>query len=280
MEFSKNKSKKNGFQSQCKSCERSRKQRPEALVKSKEADRARNQRPEVRSRKNKLRNIRYQQPKVKEKHKEVQRIRSQRPEAKSRRNELARINYQKPEVKAKEKERRQRPEVKARKKEIQKNHNKKTEVRVKINKNVRERRKTDIQFRLSHDARARRWEVLKRCNSPKHCGFEESLGCTLQEWEAHLQSNMPIHSITKIQATWGDFLSSPTKLHIDEIIPCDAWDLTDPVQYKLCFHYSNSQLLWAFDNQKKGGYDRDPEKYDKLVAEKLAEYYTRYDTAV
>lgn len=111
--------------------------------------------------------------------------------------------------------------------------------------------------------------MLKRYKSPKHCKFEESLGCTLQEWEIHLQSNMPIHSKTKQIGTWEDFMATPARLHIDEIIPCDAWDLTDPVQYKLCFHYINSQLLWEFDNCSKGGYDRDPEKYDKLVAEKL-----------
>lgn len=91
---------------------------------------------------------------------------------------------------------------------------------------------------------------------------------------------MPIHSKTRVQATWEDFLKVPTEIHIDEIIPCDAWDLTDPVQYKLCFHYTNSQLLWEFDNCSKGGYDRDPEKYDRMVAEKLAEYYNRYDKAM
>lgn len=81
---------------------------------------------------------------------------------------------------------------------------------------------------------------------------------------------MPVHSKTKQVGTWEDFMANPARLHIDEIIPCDAWDLTDPVQYKLCFHYSNSQLLWEFDNCSKGGYDRDPEKYDRMMAEKLA----------
>jgi len=40
--------------------------------------------------------------------------------------------------------------------------------------------------------------------------------------------------------------------HIDHIKPCDAFDLTDPIQQKICFHYTNLQPLWAKDNLKKG----------------------------
>ena len=41
------------------------------------------------------------------------------------------------------------------------------------------------------------------------------------------------------------------KWHIDHIIPCTAFDLTDPEQQKKCFHYTNLQPLWAIDNMKK-----------------------------
>jgi hypothetical protein len=39
--------------------------------------------------------------------------------------------------------------------------------------------------------------------------------------------------------------------HIDHIIPCANFDLTDPKQQKKCFHYTNLQPLWAIDNIKK-----------------------------
>ena len=41
-------------------------------------------------------------------------------------------------------------------------------------------------------------------------------------------------------------------IHIDHIIPCKNFDLTDPNQQKKCFHYSNLQPLWGLDNLKKG----------------------------
>jgi hypothetical protein len=40
--------------------------------------------------------------------------------------------------------------------------------------------------------------------------------------------------------------------HIDHIIPCASFDLTDPEQQKQCFYYTNLQPLWADDNLKKG----------------------------
>ena len=42
------------------------------------------------------------------------------------------------------------------------------------------------------------------------------------------------------------------KWHIDHIRPCAHFDLTDTKQQLECFHYTNLQPLWAFDNMSKG----------------------------
>ena len=41
-------------------------------------------------------------------------------------------------------------------------------------------------------------------------------------------------------------------IHIDHIIPCASFDLTDPKQQAKCFHYTNLQPLWAKENLIKG----------------------------
>jgi hypothetical protein len=40
--------------------------------------------------------------------------------------------------------------------------------------------------------------------------------------------------------------------HIDHIIPCSSFDLTDTDQQRKCFHYTNLQPLWAHENLSKG----------------------------
>lgn len=39
--------------------------------------------------------------------------------------------------------------------------------------------------------------------------------------------------------------------HIDHIIPCSSFDMSDPEQQKKCFHYTNLQLLPAHENLTK-----------------------------
>lgn len=44
--------------------------------------------------------------------------------------------------------------------------------------------------------------------------------------------------------------------HLDEIIPVSAWDLTNPVHWKACWHYLNSQPMLAKENISKNGANR------------------------
>lgn len=39
--------------------------------------------------------------------------------------------------------------------------------------------------------------------------------------------------------------------HVDHIIPCSSFDLTNPEEQKKCFHFTNLQPLTAVDNMRK-----------------------------
>jgi predicted nucleic acid-binding Zn ribbon protein len=70
------------------------------------------------------------------------------------------------------------------------------------------------------------------------------LGCTINEYKIYLEN------LFQEGMTWENY-----GLHgwqIDHIIPCDNFDLSDLEEQKKCFHYTNTQPLWAKDNIKKG----------------------------
>jgi hypothetical protein len=50
--------------------------------------------------------------------------------------------------------------------------------------------------------------------------------------------------------TWGKVISG--EIHLDHIKPIASFDLSKPEEQKKCFHWSNYQCLWAFDNLSKG----------------------------
>jgi len=39
--------------------------------------------------------------------------------------------------------------------------------------------------------------------------------------------------------------------HIDHIIPCAAFNMSNEIDQRICFHYTNLQPLWAVDNIRK-----------------------------
>jgi hypothetical protein len=104
---------------------------------------------------------------------------------------------------------------------------------------------SNIQARLAHNLRSRIRGVLKVTNSKKHSGLIDLLGCTAQELKFHLESKF------QEGMTWDNY--GRTGWHIDHIKPCISFDLNDPAQQKQCFHFTNLQPLWAFDNYSKHG---------------------------
>ena len=96
----------------------------------------------------------------------------------------------------------------------------------------------DPQGYISSLRRKRRKKVLK---SKKNSHTLDDLGMTFGEWVQYLN--------TTFENKYGRSIQDDDDVHIDEIIPCSAWDLPDENKY--CWHYLNSQFLLAKDNLSK-----------------------------
>jgi hypothetical protein len=106
----------------------------------------------------------------------------------------------------------------------------------------RQRYQEDIDFKLTKCLRARLHAIVRRGLGQKHGSTFTLLGCSLDELRAHLEAQF------SDGMGWGNY----GEWHIDHIKPCARFDLTDPAQQQVCFHWSNLQPLWAADNIRKG----------------------------
>jgi hypothetical protein len=69
----------------------------------------------------------------------------------------------------------------------------------------------------------------------------EYVGCTIDALREHLEK----------QFTDGMSWENQGKWHVDHIRPCASFNLDNEIERHMCFHYTNLQPLWAFDNMSK-----------------------------
>jgi hypothetical protein len=129
------------------------------------------------------------------------------------------------------------------------------EIRKKINqRNTEYRLKNKDKRRAYENKRLRSNPAAKLANRfrnwvnkliTRKSGNAESLvGCSYKELKIHLESEfLPSMS-------WDNWALDGW--HIDHIKPLALFDLTDPHQQRLAFHYTNMRPLWAKDNLSKG----------------------------
>jgi hypothetical protein len=108
------------------------------------------------------------------------------------------------------------------------------------NKERRARRLKDPQYRIMEVCRSRIWRTLKGIT--KSARTVDLIGCSIELLIQH------------IEGQFDDWMSWENygKWHVDHIIPCASFDLTDEDQQRLCFHFTNLQPLEASENIKKG----------------------------
>lgn len=109
------------------------------------------------------------------------------------------------------------------------------------NKYLAKKMKQDGQFKIRKNIRDRMRSAMKGKSKSKNT--MELLGCTIEELKTHLEKQFT-HGMN-----WDNY--GKKGWHIDHILPCASFDLTDPEQQRECFHYTNLQPLWATDNYKK-----------------------------
>lgn len=250
-EFVKNCRSTDGINSWCKSCCKEYKQEHYKKNREKIANRAKEYREKNReelvskkreyNRKNRERNklrCREYYQRNKERLSEWQKkYNAEHVEEIAKRNRLySKKNYTQRRAKQKEYERRNSDQIREYKREWTKRN------RGRLTQMSRERARElmkDPLYRLKRNLRTRLHHAL--AGHHKTDRTMNLVGCSLTELMQHIEA--------KFQSgmTWENY----GKWHIDHIKPCAAFDLSNIVDQRECFHYTNLQPLWAEDNLRK-----------------------------
>ena len=105
----------------------------------------------------------------------------------------------------------------------------------------RNKRKTDLNYKLTDNLRNRVRKTLNGKSKSKNT--LKLLGCSVDFLKKHIESQF------EPGMSWENY--GFDGWHMDHIVPCASFDLSDPEQQQKCFHYSNLQPLWAKDNISK-----------------------------
>jgi len=104
------------------------------------------------------------------------------------------------------------------------------------------KKKRDIHYHIKCKLSCRIYDVLHKKRMHKNNTTIHYLKCGLDHLKARFEGQFEIGMSWSNIGTW----------HIDHIIPCNSFDLSNVVEQYACFHYKNLQPLWGLDNIRKG----------------------------
>lgn len=110
-------------------------------------------------------------------------------------------------------------------------------------------RRESIQFCLAERLRATMRRALSRNFVEKSKRTFQLIGCTPIELKSYIEKQFKEGMTWENRRLW----------HIDHIRPIASFDLTKPEEQAACFHYTNLQPLWAWENHRKS------DKYEPKV---------------
>lgn len=109
---------------------------------------------------------------------------------------------------------------------------------------------TDPEYRIKNNVAKRLRYALKDYHIRKINKPFDLTGCSVQFLYEYIGERF----------TEGMNWDNYGKWHVDHIKPCSKFNLQDPEERKKCYHYTNTQPLWAKDNIRKfNTYESDEE---------------------
>jgi hypothetical protein len=112
------------------------------------------------------------------------------------------------------------------------------------NKQRVEIRKSTPQRQIAYALRSRLSQEIRKVKTKKSARTMDLAGCDIEYLVEYLEDQF------QDGMNWENH--GRDGWHIDHIKPCASFDLTKIEQQKQCFHYTNLQPLWAYQNQSKG----------------------------
>jgi hypothetical protein len=119
----------------------------------------------------------------------------------------------------------------------------------KICNRMKKKYHSDPIYRLKVTIRSRFYYAIHVCKAPKFNSVMKLIGCTIDELKVHLETQF------KPGMIWENY--GKNGWEIDHIRPCLSFNLFDEEEQKQCFHYTNLQPLWWYENRSKN------DKYEK-----------------
>lgn len=105
--------------------------------------------------------------------------------------------------------------------------------------------RNDPKFNIINTLRCRIRSAVRSKGKKKFDKTMSLIGCDRQTLILHLESKF------KEGMTWDGY--GFKGWHIDHIKPCCKFDLSNEDEQRKCFHYTNLQPSWWYENLRKGG---------------------------